>query len=335
MQEDRVIPGKILYVSGQEVYISHGRWLFKSSDAGITWQTWAKLPVKVWQSLSMRMRLPSRLLRQGVHHLGMNDEQGVVLANRDSFGVEAGKVRSLGAIQGSRPLSMCTSGTGDFFYGEYCSNPQRSPVHIWTLDQKRQKWRSVWRFDAIRHVHGVYYDPYQDTIWVTTGDLNHEAGIWRTDDHFATLRKVVGGSQQFRAVRLLFTKEHVYFGSDAPDEQNYIYRMDREGKKIEKLVSVGNSVFHGCKVGNHLFFSTAVEPSTINTNSYAEVWGSADGKNWYVFCRFKKDVWPMKYFQYGQVLFPDGPGDGQNLWFTPFATKHDQKTLKLRVIGEL
>jgi hypothetical protein len=48
-------------------------------------------------------------------------------------------------------------------------------------------------------------------------------------------------------------------------------------------------------------------------------------------CHFKKDIWPMKYFQYGQVFFPSGPGDGKHLWCTPFATKHHGKTLKIEV----
>ena len=39
----------------------------------------------------------------------------------------------------------------------------------------------------------------------------------------------------------------------------------------------------------------------------------------------------MKYFQYGQVMFPSGPGDNKNLWCTPFATQYDQITLKYPV----
>ena len=40
----------------------------------------------------------------------------------------------------------------------------------------------------------------------------------------------------------------------------------------------------------------------------------------------------MKYFPYGQVLFPAGPGDGENLWFTPFAAEFDQKTFKIPLL---
>lgn len=146
------------------------------------------------------------------------------------------------------------AGNAEVYYGEYRSNSEREPVHIWSLEKDGRKWKSVWHFENIRHVHGVFHDPYTDSIWVTTGDMDQEAGIWRTDDRFISLCRVVGGSQQLRAVQLLFNKDYVYFGSDTPDEKNFIYRMDREGKNLENLTPVGSSVFYGCKVGKKLFF---------------------------------------------------------------------------------
>ncbi|MDN5849337.1 MAG: hypothetical protein L0H63_06800, partial [Nitrococcus sp.] len=96
---------------------------------------------------------------------------------------------------------------------------------------------------------------------------------------------------------------------------------------------VGGPVFYGCKVGQHLFFSTVVEQSAVNRSRWAEVWGSAQGGSWRLVRRYRKDLWPLKYFQYGQVLFPSGPGDDKHLWCTPMATKQDQQTLKLRLEG--
>lgn len=127
-------------------------------------------------------------------------------------------------------------------------------------------------------------------------------------------------------MQLLFTAEFVYFASDAPDEQNFIYRVHRKTLKTEKLQAVAGPVFYGCKVGKLSFFSTEVEPSEFSTSPYVEVWGSRDGSKWQCVERHKKDWLSMKYFQYGQVLFPDGPGDGHNLWYMPMATISDQKT---------
>lgn len=328
MQADTVIRSRVVYVSTERMLAARGTRILESKDGGAVWKQVAVLPVSTRDKAVMSSRMFSRLLRKGVHHLAMGNTCSLIVANRNIYQMQEGLIRLLGPVHGSRPLSLC-SAYGAFYYGEYRSNPERSPVHIWKLKENKIEWEAAWQFSGIRHVHGVFHDPYKNVLWVTTGDLDHEAGIWRTDDDFATLEKIAGGCQRFRAVQLLFTREHVYFGSDTPDEQNHIFRMDREGKNVEKLAAVGSSVFYGCKVGDHLFFSTAVEPSRVNTTWYAEVWGSADGTNWHLVRRFKKDIWPMKYFQYGQVLFPAGPGDGEHLWMTPFAVEWDLMTVRV------
>ncbi len=327
MQANKVIKGRVLYVSSEKVLITRGIWIFESLDSGVSWQRLFRLPFDHRERVLLISSLLCRLLRKGVHHLEKGRSSSLIVSNKEIFLLKDSIVTSCEALHGSRPLLLCSVGD-TFYYGEYQSNNERSPVHIWRWNVGAEKWDVAWKFIDVRHVHGVFHDQYENVLWVTTGDLDHEAGIWRTEDDFQTLHKVVGGSQQFRAVQLLFDQDYVYFGSDAPDEKNYIFRMDREGKNVEPLEAVGSSVFYGCKVGDHLFFSTAIEPSRVNTTRYAEVWGSADGKNWRVIRRFKKDIWPMQYFQYGQVLFPTGPGDGENLWMTPMATQYDGKTVQ-------
>jgi len=328
MQAAKMIRGRVVYVSPERMLAAWGLGILESRDGGAAWKQIGLVPVSFLEKMVMSSGLSCRLLRKGVHHFAAGNSCALIVANRDVYFMEGGEIRLLGPVHGSRPLALCAANDA-FYYGEYRSNPERSPVHIWKWDAAEKKWKAAWRFSGIRHVHGVFDDPYENELWVATGDLDHEAGIWRTKDDFQTLEQVAGGSQRFRAVRLLFTRAHVYFGSDAPDEQNYIFRMDRKGNNVETLTAVGSSVFHGCKAGDHFFFSTGVEPSRVNITRHTEVWGSADGKNWQVLRRFKKDIWPMKYFQYGQVLFPEGPGDGNNLWLTPLSTVHDQRTFKI------
>jgi len=134
-----------------------------------------------------------------------------------------------------------------------------------------------------------------------------------------------------RCVQLIFTSNYIYFDSDSPDETNYLYRIEKKSGNKEILQRVGNPVFYGCKVGESLFFSTVCEPSNINTSRYAVIWRSDDGESWYEFKKFKKDIWSMKYFQYGQILFPYGPGDNKNLWCKPFTTHNDQAVLKFKI----
>lgn len=283
------------------------------------WQSETMLRGKSMESVSGQVSLLSRLLRTGIHHVARNDTSTVVVADRNTYVSGDGGLKLLGQLKGSRPLVLCES-DGAFYYGEYRSNPERSAVQIWCWRPGDRDWSSVWCFVGVRHVHGVFHDPHSESIWVTTGDADSEAGIWRTDDGFKSVKRIIGGSQQVRAIQLLFTSQHIYFGSDAPDERNFIYRMDRHGQNLEKLSEVGGPVFFGCEAGGSLFFSTSVEPSKVNTRFYSEVWRSDDGLRWYRFLEFKKDFWPMGYFQYGQVFFPSGPGDGTHLYCSPFAT---------------
>ena len=92
-----------------------------------------------------------------------------------------------------------------------------------------------------------------------------------------------------------------------------------------------SSVFWGCKVGDYLFFSTVVESSKVNECKDACIWGSKDGENWKCIARFRKDIWPMKLFQYGQIFFPTGENNTDYLWFTPFATEKHLTLQKLNV----
>jgi len=333
MQANKLIKGRVIYVSSDRLLLAQGARLFESTDGGNNWDQFASIPVGSMHRIAMSTPILCRLLRKGVHHLEIGDTQALIIANESTYQLAANRIGLLGALHGSRPMAFCCVGDS-FYYGEYCSNPKRYPVCVWRWRPGDTAWSPAWSFNNVRHVHGVFQDPYTDATWVTTGDEDSEAAIWSTDDQFATLRRIVGGYQQLRAVQLLFTSQHVYFGSDTPDESNHIYRMDRQGKHVERMSKVGSSVFYGCKVGESLFFSTAVEPSRINTTRYAELWGSVGGESWRKLTEFKKDIWPMKYFQYGQILFPNGPGDARYLYYSPYSAKTHGFTFKLDITAE-
>lgn len=330
MQENRRFNERILNVDGSSVFFARGQSILHQNMADSTAQVVGTLPVPLWQSVISRSHMLARLLRLGVHHLLSTGNGLVAVANRATFYVNDGECRYLSALHGSRPLVLAQSGNS-VFYGEYRSNPGRYPVHIWRWRERSADWEIAWTFTGVRHIHGVFHDAYTGYLWVTTGDDDGESAIWCSENEFSTLKKVIGGCQQFRSVQLLFTGDFVYFGSDAPNERNHLYRMRRDGQALEKLATVSSSVFYGCKVGESLFFSTAVEPSYVNTTGLVEVWRSDDGEKWYSFLTYKKDCWSMKYFQYGQVFFPSGPGDGKHLYVTPFATEEHGRTLVYRI----
>ncbi len=325
---------RILYVDGNTLYAQIGNRLCTSEDSGLTWQ---KYPVKLVGGARVYSKMHARITRRGIHclrvlrdgNLLLVAKQTIYLYDRDKGNV----VNSFSTPRGSRPLFMSEDKDGDIFWGEYFLNPKRDEVNIYVSKDQAQSWQIIYRFkqNSIRHVHGVFSDPYDGQIWVTTGDEDHESAIWITDDKFKTLDKVIGGNQQSRALQLLFTSDYIYFGTDTPFEINHICRLDKISGRIERLVAVESPVYWGCKVGDALFFSTAIEPGRVNRCDDACIWGSPDGEGWKSIARFRKDFLSLKYFQYGQIFFPTGANNSDYLWFTPSATKQDQTIQRLEV----
>ena len=126
---------------------------------------------------------------------------------------------------------------------------------------------------AIRHVHNIVHDPWQDCLWVLTGDYGDECRILRASYDFTSVEVVLQGKQQARAVAAVPTEDGLYFASDTPLEQNFIYRLERGGT-LSCLAPVSSSSIYGCQVGSHVFFSTMVEPSEINRDPTVRIYAA-------------------------------------------------------------
>jgi len=328
--------GIIHYVGKSLLIASNKNVVYVSNDTAVNWKALFKIPLPLFLRIKGVLSLSSRLFRAKVYHLTCVDKNTVVLIGYGlifTFDVNNQTVLSIAQLHGKGPLGSMIfhSKESSLYYGEYRGNSERTPVHIWGSNNRGLNWNPVFQFKNIRHIHGIFNDPYEDKVWITTGDNDEESGIWMTDDRFRTFKKFAGGSQQLRAVTLIFTQSHIYFGSDTPLERNFIYRIDRETRKVEKLKEVESSVFWGCKVGDCLFFSTVVEASKVNKCRYACIWGSKDGENWKCVARFRKDIWHMDLFQYGQIFFPSGENNSEYLWFTPFATEKHKTVQKISI----
>ncbi|WP_223669259.1 hypothetical protein [Kangiella shandongensis] len=213
-------------------------------------------------------------------------------------------------IQGGRPLCVAVQ-DNKLIYGAYSSNGDRQPMDLFCYDGNEHY--SLYKFQGVRHIHGVFNDPYTGALFITTGDYGDEAGIWKYTNR--ELSKVIGGNQQARAVQLLFDEQYIYYSTDTPLESNHIYRISRNDSSVSLLADVDSSVFYGCKLGSYKFFSTVAEPSEVNTSSYIQLWGCLNDAPWGLLTHYKKDILSMKYFQYGQLMFPHVKKEGQFLVF--------------------
>ncbi|MGA8493472.1 MAG: hypothetical protein WB711_23830 [Terriglobales bacterium] len=282
-----------------------------AQTSAIEWEHVGQYHPNAWRCITSSSRLASRLFRDGFHAL-------VALSSGQLVGAVPNAIVTLGPgetefrlshklLRGTRPLHLATTTSDHIFWGEYFDNPHRDEVHIYTSTDQGGHWNVAYTFPqgAIRHVHNIVYDEWENCLWVLTGDHGSECRILRASCDFKTVDVVLCGNQQTRSAALVPTRDALYFSSDTPFETNHVYRLDRRGD-LSEVATLNSSSIYGCRVGNAVFFSTMVEPSTINRDRKACLYGSSGGVQWHRVFECKKDYWPMGWFQYGNAFLPDG-----------------------------
>jgi hypothetical protein len=317
--------------AGDELYASRGYQLLRAKiqDASkVDWQPVAAFQPTWRRRLSVMNGLSARLFRDGFHALAVLPSGGFAAAvpgaiitlrpNETEFHTTHVITR------GTRPLHITAAPVGAVYWGEYFDNPQREEVHIYASSDDGATWKVAYTFPkgAIRHVHNIVYDPWQNCLWVLTGDYGDEYRILRAACDFSQIESVLHGNQQVRAVALVPTEDGLYFSSDTPLESNYIYKLDHSGT-LSRLAPISSSSIYGCRVGNHVFFSTMVEPSKVNLDRHVRIYGSGNGQSWQPLLAWEKDCWPMGLLQYGNAFLPDGENATPYLAVTTVAVEED------------
>lgn len=287
------------------------------------------LPIPLWQKIALRSHLLTRLLRLGVHHFIYDGSGGFYCiynkqcARFSSSGNLMGKPFNL---IGGRPLRVDLY-KGAMVYGEYRSNPERSVIVVMMFDGYTHQ--KLFEMQNIRHIHSIQVK--EDKIYFSTGDYGDEAGIWFWDGkHIKCLLK---GGQQCRAVDFIVSEDGIYYGTDTPLEQNHIYKMDFDGN-ITALQEVSSSVFYMSKQAGRYWLATVIEPSDVNTSKHVELWATdpLNPTKWFLIKKFKKDIWPMKLFQYGQIQFPYVYQSSDNsIWFYLQGVKGSGKSFSFSI----
>jgi hypothetical protein len=329
LAEVAAFPGlRALAWENDVLYASRGYSLFRAKVTAqrIEWEHVARHHPVWWRNLSASSRLFFRLCRDGFHALAVLSSGHLVAAAPNLILTLAPGEKQFRAVhkihRGTRPLHITAAPTGHVFWGEYFDNPQREEVHIYASSDCGAHWEVAYTFpkSAIRHVHNIVYDRWENCLWVLTGDNGAECRILRASVDFCNVETILAGNQQARAVALVPTPDAIYFSSDTPFEANHVYRLDRRGALTE-VASLGSSSTYGCAVGDRIFFSTMVEPSQVNLERHIGVYGSLNGHDWQRVLQWKKDRWPMKWFQYGNAVLPDGHNSSGLLAASTIATE--------------
>ena len=341
--EKIIAEGKALYREDERLYIAKGYMIYKSDEKGKLWEIDGKIQDRKYALLSRFSRLLNRLLRIEVSNMVILDDGTRVLsAKKGIFVAKPSSKRYLKTFhisRGNKPMNIALDGEGNLYFGEYFLNgrfgdKEREEVHIYRSEDNGESWQICYTFpkNTIRHIHGIFYDSYADCLWVTTGDRDDESMIASTADGFKTVEILKRGSQRYRAVTLLFYKDHIVYGTDTEHEMNHIYSIDRKSGKERRLVALPGSVMMAVQSGERAVLSTAVEPSKVNSDPYATIWYSKDGLGWNEIYKVCKDRYSMRYFQYGRITFPYGAVTANDFIFSGHALENiDNKVLLKRV----
>jgi hypothetical protein len=252
-----------------------------------------------------------------------------VTAKRRSYIVgEDGNIRSIfSRYKGNKPAhqGICITPDGTILFGEYTVNlDHKNETKLYRSIDNGLTFECIFTFSSndIRHIHFIKWDNYDKCLWLGTGDADNECRLMCSIDNGGTWEVIGAGNQLWRAIGVCCTQDYLYWGTDAgsvPD-QNYIVRMDKKTRSIEKIVPVEGPC-HGCAVlsDGTVCISTGVEGGRNEKDRFARLKMIFDNKVLDVLKK-KKDIFPL-IVQYGVIRFPSGMENTRRIIFTEYALK--------------
>ena len=319
---------RVLAWDKEILYASRGYMLLKARCGGdrFDWEPVATYRPEWWRRITNRSRFGYRLVRDGFHALATHSSGNLIAAVPGAIATLRNGDSEFRAThrltRGTRPLHVCTTPDGRVYWGEYFDNAQRNEVHIYASDDGGLRWDAAYTFpkQTIRHVHNIVYDRWAKCLWIFTGDYGRECKILRASLGLSTMDEILTGNQQARAVAVVVNEPGLFFASDTPLEQNHVYHLDRRGR-LQHCAEISSSSIYAGRTRRGMFFSTMIEPSKVNCSRDVTLYGSADGERWDALAQWRKDGWPMKYFQYGNAFLPDGENATEFLAITTIAVE--------------
>lgn len=304
-------PGRLL--------LSRGNRLYHAAEIGDAPSLVGSCPAGAL-TLAARLRLSQRALRlmfynvlplpSGEVFVTFGKVIGVLSGRK--FKALSGRDRACRVLRGACALDP----SGTVYFGEYLRNPERTPIRIYRYEPGSDAAEIVHTFDAgsVRHVHGVYHDATDGSLWVLTGDLEHECKILRTADAFASLEVIGQGDETWRAVSALFTEDAVYYGMDAEFRQNHVFRLDKRTGQRELLGDVDGPIYYSNSVGDHQFFGVTAELCPSQVGRSATLWHVGPADRLQRVMSHEKDRF-SRHFMPGTLHFPRGPGLADQLMY--------------------
>ena len=299
------------YVGPDGWYWSRGERLYRSETVDSRLDLVARVPADALRSRLATTRWGRRLARHQFYNV-LPLSGGKVFY---TFGMQIGVLQhgEPSPLAGHRrPARILRNGVarlpdGSLLFGEYLDNAERGVVEITRLTPSGAEIETVYRFapGEIRHVHSVSWDPYTGRVVVATGDLSEECRLLSFRPDFSD-REVLGeGSESWRVISPQFSRDAIFYGTDAEFRRNVIRRYDRSTGAVDDLADVNGPVFYSAPFADGWVFGTAAELCESQTTPEAILYYiDRDSGAPSIVSRFTKDRLSTKYFQFGLLSFP-------------------------------
>ena len=334
IQFKKLMNGRALFQEPDKIWVAKGRKFFAVDYEG---KRVSKLYV-VPGELKDRLMTCGRVLTQGTRNdirilLPLKNGNLMVVAKRKVlvFSQQGDVLNVWTEFQGNKPghQGACVTPDGTVFFTEYLLNPKRDhAIRLWRSMDNGMSWQVMKEFEPgdIRHLHFVKWDVYAQCLWMGTGDYGEngaENRLYQSKDNGETWRLVGQYSQDWRAIGVCFTKDYLYWGTDAgscPDTVHFV-RMDRRTEKLEILDDMEGPC-HGCGsyADGRAFFSTGVEGGENEKDNIARMKMLRDDGKLQTVWECKKDCLPL-IIQYGVMRFPLGTDNCTRVCFTTMGLK--------------
>lgn len=328
---------RVLSVEGPRTIVARGNRLFHYEN-GRPKRLIAALPVPLLEEILSCFLFTRLGLRLGIHAAqSLGDGRILVVLKRRFFLIDRdGSSRVVDRVhRGNKPASraICQVPDGSVLYGEYLLNENREvPVALYCTQNPESGFRKIFEFPAgeVRHIHFVQWDPFDRCLWMGTGDADAECHLFKSVDTGVSWSRIGGGSQDWRAVGIIFTKEALFWGTDAGSDAgltpNYIIRFDRITHELSKVQQIqGPCHGAGALSDGTLFISTGVEGGKNELDASAHLWASRDGYKWREVYAHPKKKWPH-IVQFGVMRIPPGTETTDTLHFNALALRGAAET---------
>lgn len=220
--------------------------------------------------------------------------------------------------------SVAVLNGAQLYFGEYGGNRRRTEVPLYRSLDAGKHWHEIFTFPKgrIKHVHGVYWDRFEERLWVFTGDFAGECWVLIADKDFSQVEWLGDGQQQWRACNAFFERDAIYWGMDSQLEQNYLMRLDRRTRTLERRCELPGPVWYIKRLedGYYLVATTCEIGPGVKDDS-AHILASSDLENWEEVRTFRHDGLPKRYFKFGVVGFADGAQTKDNFFIFGEALK--------------